>query len=150
MGTGSSFGNISPAAKFIILGFAAIVVVFTAVLLFLSAKPPVCTVSGGTLKISGIYGETVKLSDITGIQLKDSPPANLSKVNGSDFGSRLKGRFSSSSGDVTLFIDTSKPNFIWLDTSKGLIVLNDQTKTGTQALYDKLTQKTGLTGQTAA
>jgi hypothetical protein len=39
---------------------------------------------------------------------------------------------------VTVYIDTSKPPFIYLTTENGLIILNDRTAEKTQALYDLL------------
>jgi hypothetical protein len=72
------------------------------------------------------------------VQLKTDLPANLSRVDGYGVGTIVKGKCTSDSGNVTVYIDTAKPPFIYLETKFGLIILSDQDKAKTQSLYDKL------------
>ncbi|WP_088225764.1 hypothetical protein [Desulfosporosinus sp. FKB] len=81
----------------------------------------------------------MKLADIQNIQLKNDLPVIKSKINGFDgVGSILKGEFSSDIGNVTLYVDTSKPPFIYIKTSSELIILNGQSKSKTETLFNEL------------
>lgn len=124
----------------LILGsiIAVVVLVFVVVLTTTGNKAPVYSIDNGTFKISSMYGQEISLSDVSSVQLKTNLPANLSRTNGYGFGSILKGKCSSDLGNVTVYVDTSKPPFIYLTTSSGLIILNDQSADKTQALYDTL------------
>lgn len=113
-----------------------IVGIIIAVSVKISLKPPVYSINNGILTIATEFGQKIYLSDIKSMQLKNDLPANLSKVNGSGIGTILKGKYSSSIGDVTVYIDTSVPPFIYINTKSGLIILNDQSKT--QTLYEEL------------
>ena len=125
------------------IGITAVTLIFVAVLLVSGSKPPVYSVGNGTFTISSDYGQKIKFSDIKSVQLKNTLPAGLSKVNGFNLGSILKGKFSSKAGDATLYVDTAKPPFLYLTTRSGLIILNDQTTSKTQALYRRLQGQTG-------
>ncbi|ODA42282.1 hypothetical protein [Desulfosporosinus sp. BG] len=83
-------------------------------------------------------GHTVDLSEIKSVQLKADLPVIQSKINGLGLGSIQKGKFSSDIGNVTLYIDTSKPPFIYIKTTSELIILNDQSESKTEALFDEL------------
>lgn len=66
-------------------------------------------------------------------------PAKLRRTNGYGFGTIIKGHCSSDIGNVTVYIDTSKPPFIYLTTANGLIIIfNDETAEKTHALYEDL------------
>jgi hypothetical protein len=103
-----------------------------------SKKPPVYSVGNGNFTISTEFGETVKLSDIKSVQLKNDLPAIGTKLNGLGIGTILKGKFSSKIGGVTLYVDTAKSPYIYITTTTEMIILNDQTKDKTQSLYEEL------------
>jgi hypothetical protein len=103
-----------------------------------SGRPPVFTVGGGILKISTDFGETVNLSDIQEVELKPNLPDNLIKTDGLGLESVLKGEFQSGGEEMKVYVDASKPPFIYINTTNGLIIINDQTKAETQALYNEL------------
>lgn len=73
------------------IGVGAIITVLTlgglGTLIYFSNKPAEYTIQGGNLKISGEYGEEIKLSDIVGISIKDQIPEIQPKTNGSGLGS---------------------------------------------------------------
>lgn len=114
------------------------VMLLVGITLYQSNQPPVFTVSGGTLQISSAYGENVSLSDIKSMELKDSLPKDLSKISGSDFGSILKGKFRADGKEAEVYMDASKPPYLYIETSDGLVILNDATKAKTESLYNKI------------
>ena len=120
----------------------AVILIASAVLVFVlltgSKKPPVYTVSGTSLGISAQFGETVALSDITGVQLRDTMPDNLKRTNGAALGTILKGNFKSGGDSMKIYADTSAPPFIYIDTASGLVIINDQTADKTRALFREL------------
>lgn len=120
------------------VGFAIIVALLVGISMYFSSKPPVYVISNGTLVISTQYGQGVNLSEIRSVKLKNDLPVIQSKINGLGLGSIEKGKFSSDIGNVTLYIDTSKPPFIYINTASELIILNDQSKSKTEALFNKL------------
>ncbi len=123
-----------------IIGICIVIIVgiIIAISINNSGKPPVYSINDGIFSISTEYGQKINLSDIKSVQLKDDLPANLSKVDGLGLGTILKGKFTSNIGDVTVYIDTSEPPFIYINTTSGLIILNDQSRTKTQTLFDEL------------
>ena len=128
-----------------ILGTAIGAVVLTAIIISFSvnSKPPVYTLKNGSLIISTAFGQTVRLSDIQSVALKNDVPDIGTKLNGLGLGSILKGRFSTGAGDAMLYVDTSKPPFIYIKTANETIILNDSTKAKTQNLYSELRADTG-------
>jgi len=117
---------------------AIIVALLVGISMYFSSKPPVYSISDGTLVISTQFGENVNLLDVQSVQLKNDLPVIQSKINGLGLGAIEKGKFSSDIGKVTLYIDTSKPPFIYIKTTSELIILNDQSKLKTEALFDEL------------
>ncbi|HWP96081.1 MAG TPA: hypothetical protein VN426_04460 [Syntrophomonadaceae bacterium] len=104
----------------------------------ITSKPPVYSISGRTLSISTQFGQKVNFSDINNIQLKDSLPGNLNKTDGLGIGTVLKGKFSSDIGNISVYVNTAIPQFIYIGTTSGLIIVNDQSVAKTQALYNEL------------
>jgi hypothetical protein len=62
----------------------------------------------------------------------------LTKKNGSDLGSILKGKFNTGTETAHVYIDASRPPFIIIGTDEGLHVMNDQTREKTETLYKQL------------
>lgn len=120
------------------IGSAIIILLLVGISMYISSKPPVYAIDKGTFVISTQYGKNVELSEIRSVQLTADLPVIQTKINGLGLGSILKGEFSSDIGNVTLYIDTSKPPFIYIKTTTELIILNDQSKSKTEALFDEL------------
>ncbi|HZK53044.1 MAG TPA: DUF3784 domain-containing protein [Desulfosporosinus sp.] len=120
------------------IGLGIVVVLIVGVSLYFSSKPPVYSINNGTLVISTLYGKNVNLSEIQDVQLKDDLPLIKLRLNGLGLGSIQKGSFSSDIGNVTLYIDKSTPPFIYIKTTSELIILNDQSKAKTEALFNEL------------
>ncbi|WP_088187087.1 PH domain-containing protein [Desulfosporosinus sp. FKA] len=118
---------------------AVLAIVGVGTFMYFSNKPASYTIQGGTLKISGEYGEVIKLSDIAGIAIKDQIPEIQLKTNGSGLGSMLKGYFKLKGiGQAKLFVDTQKPPFIFINVKSGLRIMNTEEPSETDQLYKKL------------
>lgn len=131
----------SNEGKFIVAGLGffftlVIILVFTAITS--GSKPVNFTVDKGVLSISGNYGKDIDLSGVKNIELKDSMPVHLYKTNGFNFNTVLKGHFRSGDENLMLYVDTSKPPFIYMDTSDGMLILNCKNAGETQQLYETL------------
>ena len=107
--------------------------------LYFSNKPADYSIQDGTLRISGEYGEEIKISDIVGITMKEQIPEIQLKTNGSALGSEKKGYFNLKDiGRAKLFVDTQKPPFIFINVKSGLRIVNTEVPTETTKLYDEL------------
>lgn len=131
-------GSLPNMITMIGIGFTIIVFLLIGVSMYFSSKPPVYNISNGALIISTQFGEEVNLSEIQSIHLKDDLPVIQSRINGLGLGSIQKGKFSSDIGNVTLYIDSSKPPFIYIKTTSELIILNDQSQSKTETLFNEL------------
>ena len=120
------------------LGFSVLVVAAVIFIIIRSARPTEYIIQNGTLQISTAFGESITLSDIEKVQLKNNMPTNISKDNGLDLGTILKGEFEADSDKLHVYVDTTKPPFIYIYTKDGLTIANAQSKAETQALYKKL------------
>jgi hypothetical protein len=126
----------------IAIGSVIILALIVGISMYFSSKPPIYSVNNGTLVISTQFGKNVNLSDIQSIQLKNDLPVIKSRINGLGLGSIQKGKFLSDIGNVTLYIDSSKPPFIYIKTTSELIIINDQSNSKTEALFTKLNSDT--------
>ena len=127
----------------IIIGVVSVIIVLTlggvGTLLYFSNKPAEYSIQDGSLRISGEYGEEIKISDIIGITMKEQIPKIQLKTNGSALGSKMKGYFNLKDiGRAELFVDTKKPPFIYINVKSGLRIVNTEEPTQTDQLYDKL------------
>lgn len=143
----TSDGRINRKTKWILAAvFAgmAVVVVFVAVLLGQSAKPAVFTVTEDALAIDCIFGQTVALADITGVQLLQEMPPVASKNNGSDLGDRLRGTFTLRDGEAArLYTENAEPPFVHFLAEGKQYTINCLTPEDTQSLYEKLKRAAG-------
>ena len=122
-------------------GFSIIVVAVVLIVTIHSASPTKYIIKNKTLQISTAFGESVSLSDIEKVQLKNNMPDNLSKDNGLDLGSILKGEFESNGNKLNVYVDALKPPFIYIYAKDGLTIVNARTKAETQALYKNILTK---------
>ncbi len=127
----------------IILIITGAIVIFVMISAQKGGNPPVYTIANGVFTIDSNYGQEIRLSDIRSVEQKTELPGNLRRTNGYGLGSIAKGKCSSDLGDLTVYLDTSKPPFIYLDTTSGLVVLNDQTAEKTAVLFEDLKSAIG-------
>jgi predicted RNA polymerase sigma factor len=81
---------------------------------FVSSKSPVVSINDKAITISTSNGTSINLSDIKDIQEKDNAPANLSKISGYNDGTVLREEFQSDENDMMVYINLTKPPFIYI------------------------------------
>jgi len=125
------------AAK-IAWGFAWVVMLFAAFTLALSFRPTKITVSEENIKISGLYGREIPISDIVSVELLDEMPPIAMRTNGSDTGSQAKGHFRFSNGESCMLFIHKQPPYIQMRTTNDLYYLNLSDKEKTVELFETL------------
>lgn len=128
----------TPIKVALAVGISAIGLLVILAVTLIGNRPPNYSIKDGSFAISTDYGETIRLSDIKQIELKSELPSNLSRTDGYGFGTIIKGKCSSGIGNVTVYLDTSVTPYVYLTTSSGTVILNDQTAEKTRALYKEL------------
>ncbi|MGI6685320.1 MAG: DUF3784 domain-containing protein [Bacillota bacterium] len=141
-------GTLNQKSKILIFGiiaFLTITAIGVGVLLYYSNQPAQFGLENGMLRIKGIYGEKIPLAEIGELYLKDTLPQIRSRNNGSSIGSMKKGHFKLESlGNTKLFVDTSKPPFIYIRRNGKLVILNCGESSETEKLYQELLKLKGL------
>jgi hypothetical protein len=123
----------------------AVVVVLIGGLMILMAyqsRPAVVTVHGGVVEISNLfYGARLQPHEIQSVSLEPQLPRIRMRTNGYALGATLRGHFRVDTyGDAQLFVQADKPPFVWIQSSKGLFVVNFDQPLQTQQLYARLQQ----------
>ncbi|GAA4431743.1 hypothetical protein GCM10023091_02960 [Ravibacter arvi] len=91
-------------------------------LFFLGFRKNEMTVGNSEIKIGGMYGETIKMSDVVRVGLSDELPSIKMKSNGFAVGKTRKGYFKTKTGErVMLLIDTEEKPML-------LLTLKDSTR----------------------
>ncbi len=138
-------GRMKPKARVslgLIIGLLAAVTIGVGVMLYFSAKPTEYTLQDGALKISGMYGQTVQVSEIKNLELRESIPDIVFKSNGSGLGNKCKGYFKLRDiGEVKLFVDLSKSPYIYFENGAEKIILNCEDSDKTKELYEALSEE---------
>ena len=114
------------------------IILLVGITLYRAALPPVYIIRDDTLKISSFYGETIPLGEIKNLRMEETIPFKLSKKNGSDFGSILKGKFNAEGKAAHVYLDAAKPPFIFMESGEELYIINDVNREKTQMLYRQL------------
>lgn len=125
------------------IGLVVVFLILTSVgigvVLYHSSKPAECFLEDETLRISGLYGEEIKLSEIISVTIKGHMPEIKYKSNGSSLGSMKKGYFKLEDiGRTKLFVDEKKPPFIFIEMHSGLRIINTDEASKTEKLYKDL------------
>ncbi|HHU77635.1 MAG: hypothetical protein ACOX27_07105 [Caldicoprobacterales bacterium] len=131
--------NQSKSARYI---FNAVVIVLLAVLFFIGTRPPHIDVSDSLIKISGMYGVELRITDIRQLELRDSIPQVKARVNGMDlFGFANRGIYELEElGRCRLFSFSAAGPFILMQAGREWIIINYRNSAETESLYNKLKQ----------
>ncbi len=139
-------GRMKSRSKFAIAGFVVFLAVVAGGVGYLFAQgsqPTSAVLADGGLKISGLYGQTVPVADIRKVELVFALPTVEARTNGSAIGDLLSGHFRLADvGAALLFLDRSKPPFLYVETATQKIYLNLATPAETQTLYESLSTAT--------
>lgn len=111
--------------------------VIVAIVLILSFRPTRITVGEETVKISGMYGREISVSDVVSVALLDTLPS-MNRINGSDTGNRLKGHFKIKNGEHCLVFVRRQAPYIEMHTVDNLYYLNGNSKEETNQLYQEI------------
>ncbi len=123
---------------FLIAG-TVMVLAATGVLLFFSAQPTQITLQQDGIQIHGLYGEFNRWEDIDSVTLQEKLPTIEMRTNGSALGNHLKGHFRTAEyGGIKLFVDTSVPAFIYMETGDGMLIFNLNTPDATREFFEKI------------
>lgn len=124
------------------LTITIVTLIGVSILLYFSLQPTNITLTDNTLKINGMYGETVAFESIEQVTLLNQLPEISMRTNGSAIGSRLKGHFKFKDGKkAKLFVDSSMPPFISFVSNDLRIIFNLDTKEETENLFEQLQSK---------
>ena len=123
----------------IFLVLTGVTLVIVAVILVLSFRPTKITVGEETVKISGMYGCKIPVSDVVSVALLDTLP-RMTRTNGSDTGHRLKGHFKIKGGEKCMVFVVKQAPYLELRTTDNLYYLNAGNQEETETLYRQLKQ----------
>lgn len=106
------------------------------VLLFFSTRPTAIVRLEDSIEIKGMYGEEIHFEDIETVELMENLPVITRRTNGSAVGSKLKGYFATKDyGSMKLFLDKSKPPYIFIQTPKRKYLFNLENEDLTNETY---------------
>lgn len=126
----------------ILAGALLLVLGFVAVVLFFSSQETEIVASDQGVDIQGMYGDLYTWDAITTITLEPTLPTIESRTNGSALGSKLKGHFRTKElGSLLLFVDAEVTPFIYIETTKGMIIINRSSEAETRDLYEEMLDK---------
>lgn len=128
----------SAKAARIAWGFAWVIMVLAVLIMALSFRPTRITVGEETVKISGVYGREIPVTDIISVDLLDEMPPIAMRTNGSDTGNQAKGHFKFKNGEKCMLFIHKKAPYIQLRTTTNLYYLNLSDKEKTVELFESL------------
>lgn len=127
----------------LILAGSLVLVMVVAIFVVSSGSKPSITVENQSIKISGFYGISAPLSEVTSIELKDNIPAIVQKSNGLDLGAIYKGDFVLKDiGRARLFLRSPEGPFIFIQTKKYPVIINFSDQEETAGTYRMLKSNT--------
>lgn len=136
-GTFTKKTKITVSIVSIVLSLVAIGICF---LFYFGTLPTSFEISNNSLKITGLYGESIPINTIKKVSILQQMPKINVRLNGSAIGNSLKGYFNVDKlGNVKLFIDTKNPPFIVLYKNNGkIVVISTDEYSKAYSLYGKL------------
>jgi hypothetical protein len=122
---------------YIILGLAAVFVIGLFTYGYLPSK---ADISDNTIKLSGMYGVEMNISDIDNVELSNIIPNIKRRTNGFSSGAIKKGFFNLDRfGKTRLLICSDKsPYLIFTKNNSDKIIINFKNKTETENLFGKM------------
>ena len=113
----------------IAIGIMGIVLISVILLFYFGLKENTLTMSDNYIAISGMYGEIIPCSEITGVEITDRLPALSARTNGFAFNKHLKGYFRTKNGQqVKLFVDAGHPEYLKIISSSRVYFWNSDTE----------------------
>jgi hypothetical protein len=128
-------------------GYSLIIIVlaaiFVPVILVLVGRRETKTELNDTgITISGMYGNSINYQDIKKIDTLTQLPAIKLRTNGYALGGTLKGNFRlQDKSDVKLFVEKGFPPYIYIETEKYRIYINNKIPSRTRELFTGIKNK---------
>lgn len=123
----------------VVIAVTVLTAAFIGGIYFYGGRDTKITVSETTISITGPYSINYLIKDIESVELKDSIPNILGKMDGYDMGILKKGNFKLEGiGGARLYINGSEPPYIYLKKADKYIIINLKNREDTQDLYFKL------------
>jgi hypothetical protein len=132
----------SKAGYFLSVIIILISLTFPTILILSGSRDTKVTTTDSYLRINGMYGLTIKYSDIVKLDTISDLPGIKSRTNGYALGESYKGNFSlRNGGKAKLFIKLGSPPYIFIKTDKLIIYLNFKNPGMTVAFFNSLTSR---------
>lgn len=110
--------------------------------LFISSNILNTTVKNDYIKVYGLYGKKIDITDIKELSLEEKIPSVNKVVNGIMLSNgKKKGYFKLEDKNARLYLYNGEGPFIYIKTSKDECYLNLSTAEETKALYDEIMQE---------
>ena len=93
-----------------------------------------------SVKISGMYGREIPVSEIVTVELLEKLPP-MQRINGSDVGKYMKGHFQLKNGEKCMVYICTEAPYIELRTANDLYYFNTSKKEKTMELFEELKNK---------
>ncbi len=126
------------------LGALALLIV---VVILFSLRPATITRSETELSIRGAgFSATIPLAAIDSVRLARTLSGLGAKQNGFQFGNAYAGRFAMQPhGSVRLFVNTSRPPYIMVFATTGVVIMNGENVAETERVFEELSLKSRST-----
>ena len=135
------FNTIAVVAGILIL---AGVIVFVLLLLQGTREEAEVVFSEGQMEITGQYGQTYAIDDITEVRMVDTIGAIGRKMDGASIGNFKKGFFEvEGMGKCRLFLHAADGPYLVFATLKERVIINYEDVEKTKGIYSKLIELTG-------
>jgi hypothetical protein len=125
---------------FLAVGVLGLVIIISIGFIFYGTRPQRVVAHGDEIKITGLYGLELNITDIEKIELKKQIPKIELRTNGFSFGSAKKGNFKLTEfGKCKLFLQSEHPPFILLMDKNGeRLIINYKNETETEQKFSEL------------
>ena len=127
------------AVSSIVISIVAIIALFSA-----GNKPSAIEVGDESIRIDGMYGRDIPLSDIVAVELLEQMPPIAMRTNGSSTGSYNKGHFRLKNGESCLLFIKNQGPYIEIRTTDNLYYFNGPTEEETLRILSDVQDKTHL------
>lgn len=132
------------AGKKLIAPAAIVIAVILAVggLMIYVSRPTEVTIWPEGLQIHGLYGELHPWDTFDRAELHEELPRIERRTNGAAVGASLKGHFRTTElGDVKLFVNASRPPFIYITTLGRITILNGASEAETRQIFEAIERR---------
>jgi len=135
--------NVNKRVSLIIGGIIVIAsILFVAILFKSISKETEIVMSDNYFEVTGIYGDKFNYKDISLVELKDTLPKVISKINGADLLETKKGYFDVTGlGKCELYILVNKGPFLYLTINHKYVIINYKNENKTEQLYKNLSEQ---------